>query len=328
MPKNPTQEVMRLIGHKRLILTAAVFALFFLALLAQTVKPANAQTAASVAADSSLIKVQVGAWLVNVEKVDLAANSYRLDFYLWFKFDPNQISVEDVKDFEFMNGAPTKYEVYSNASYLEYRVRGDFITTFDFSNYPFENHDLTVQIEHNNYDSNSLIFMVDPDSNIEQAANVAGWNLGGFKTGVTEHVYGDKSFSRFYFSVNLARPQVSAFIKTALPISVITTISLLAFFIAPQNFSMRITLAVTTLLAATTFHLSMLNGIPPTGYLTFADRMMISVYAIFLYNLASSVYIMYLVDCKLPEKASAIKSKALRFLPVVIIIMVLLTLIR
>jgi len=35
-----------------------------------------------------LASVEVGVWLVNVEKVDLSAGSYRLDFYLWFRFDP------------------------------------------------------------------------------------------------------------------------------------------------------------------------------------------------------------------------------------------------
>jgi len=86
------------------------------------------------------------------------------------------------------------------------------------------------------------------------------------------------------------------------PISVITAISLLALFIAPQNFKMRITLAVITLLSVTTFHLSILSGIPTTGYLTFADKIIIGVYALFLYNLASSVYILRLVDAKKPEE--------------------------
>jgi len=87
-----------------------------------------------------------------------------------------------------------------------------------------------------------------------------------------------------------------------LSITVITTISLLALFIAPQNFKMRITLAVITLLSVTTFHLSILSGIPTTGYLTFADKIIIGVYALFLYNLASLVYILRLVDAKKPEE--------------------------
>ncbi|MEM3569960.1 MAG: hypothetical protein QXI20_10550, partial [Candidatus Jordarchaeales archaeon] len=60
---------------------------------------------------SNPTNIEVGVWLVNVEKVDLSAGSYRLDFYLWFRFDPSEISLEDVKEFEFVNGFPTKYEV-------------------------------------------------------------------------------------------------------------------------------------------------------------------------------------------------------------------------
>ena len=297
----------------RLVVVGA-FALVFLALFAQN----------ATAADNSRgnpVNVQVGVWLVNVEKVDLSANSYRLDFYLWFRFNPSEINLDEVKDFEFINGAPTKYEVNVNEleGYLEYRVRGDFIKTFDFSHYPFETHELAVEIEHKNLDINSLIFEEDSTSNIDPDASVAGWELGVFQTSVTEHSYGEDTFSRFVFSVDLKRPGLSSFIKTVLPVAVITTISLLAFFMAPQNFAQRITLGVTTLLSATTFHLSLINGIPPTGYLTFADRMMLSVYAIFLYNLASSVYIMRLVDCKKIDEAFSFKRKALRFLPVLII---------
>jgi hypothetical protein len=115
---------------------------------------------------------------------------------------------------------------------------------------------------------------------------------------------------------------ISAFVKSVLPVSVITAISLLAFFMAPANFAQRITLAVTTLLAATTFHLSLLSGIPPTGYLTFADRIMISVYGIFLFNIAASVLIMRHVDSKKLDEASHLKRKSLLLLPVVVVIMI------
>jgi hypothetical protein len=312
-------------NRKQLLLTVAVLALFCLSLSSLIAKPADAQTPeVTTTTASTATHVKVGVWLNNVEKVDLAGNSYRLDFYLWFSFDPSQISLAEVKQFEFINGAPLKTEVDSNTSYLEYRVKGDFITSFDFSQYPFESHALPVQLEHNNLDNTQLVYEPDTNSNIEKTATVAGWNIGGFQTGTIEHVYGDQTFSRFNFSVTIAKPLVSSFIKNVLPISVITAISLLALFIAPQNFTMRITLAVTTLLAATTFHLSMLSGIPTTGYLTFADKIMIGVYALFLYNLASSVYIMRLVDTKKPEVALKVKSFAIRFLPVMVIVIAVL----
>ena len=91
---------------------------------------------ANAAAD---VEVEVGIWLVNVEKVDLAASSFKLDFYLWFNFDPSKISLKEIKEFEFINGAPAKYEITSDEErgYLEYRVRGDFIKTFDFTTVSF-----------------------------------------------------------------------------------------------------------------------------------------------------------------------------------------------
>ena len=272
----------------------------------------------------SVVEVEVGIWLVNVEKVDLAASSFKLDFYLWFNFDPSEISLNDVAEFEFINGAPSKYEIATNEEgYLEYRVRGDFIKAFDFTQYPFENQELAIQLEHKFLDFSELIYVSDSTSTIDPEATVTGWDIASFETSINEHSYGSEVYSRFVSKVVLQRPALSAFIKSVLPISVITTISLLAFFISPNNFAQRIGLGVTTLLSATAFHLSLVNGIPPTGYLTFADRMMIGIYTIFLYNLSVSVYIMKLVDKKRIEDAEKFNKKALRLLPMLIVAVII-----
>ncbi|MEM3627913.1 MAG: hypothetical protein QXJ11_06480 [Candidatus Bathyarchaeia archaeon] len=291
--------------------------LFLFSILMRNVKTANSS--------SNPASVTVGVLVVNVERVDLAASSYRLDFYLWFWFDPSEINIEKVRDFEFVNGIPTtKYEVKANETlgYLEYRIRGDFMKTFDFSRYPYETHALTVELEHKNLNASLLVFEADLTSTIDEAVNVAGWEIGDFEQSVTEHSYIDETYSRFVFSITLKRPVVSSFIKNFLPIAVITTISLLAFAISPQNFAQRISLGVTTLMSAAASHLALLSGIPPVGYLTLADRMMLAIYAIFLYNLSASVYIMKLVDAKKTEEAQKFNKKALKTLPILIIILI------
>ena len=265
-------------------------------------------------------EVTVGVWLINVEKVDLASSTFKLDFYMWFKFDPEQISLQEVKDFEFINGAPTKYEITAEEGYLEYRVKGDFFKTFDFTDYPFENQELKVPIEHKSLDSTQLVYIPDiEESKIDQEANVAGWTLNAFSVASADHSYGTESYSRFVSTVILQRPLFSSIFKSVMPIAVITTIALLAFFVSPKNFAQRIGLGVTTLLSATAFHLSLLSGIPPTGYLTFADKMMIFVYALFLYDLSVSVLIMRYVDAKKEEAAEKINKKALKILPFIIL---------
>ena len=272
----------------------------------------------------SPVEVLTGVRLVNVEKVDLASNTYRLDFYLWFSWTPGKIDMARVEEFEFLNGSPSKDVVFftEEEGFLEYRVRGDFVKTFDFSRYPFESHTLLVAIEHKNMNSTELVYTVDVDSSLDSGVNVVGWDLLGFDTYVVEHKFSGNSFSNFVFDLKVGRPLISSFVKNVLPITVIVIISLLTFFIAPQNFGQRIGLAVSTLMAASAFHLSLLSGLPPTGYLTLADRMMLIVYIIFLFNLAVSVYIMKLVDTSRREEAARFNSRAAKILVVLTVILI------
>jgi hypothetical protein len=119
------------------------------------------------------VHIHIGTWLINVQKIDLSASSYRLDFYLWFSFDPAQINASQIKQFEFTNGQPTIKQIDENNSYIEYRVTGDFLKTFDFSKYPFETHTLTVELEHTNLPCDCLIYDIDSSSGVEAAACVA-----------------------------------------------------------------------------------------------------------------------------------------------------------
>jgi hypothetical protein len=275
--------------------------------------------AAPVKAEGQPVEVLTGVRLINVENVDLTANNYKLDFYIWFSWDPSQITLKQIQDFEFLNGAPSKDIVYVTEAegFVQYRVKGDFIKTFDFTRYPFETQDLQVKIEHKNLNSTALVYVADPDSSLDSGVNVVGWDLLSFETSVTEHRFSGNNFSNFVFDLNVGRPFFSSLVKNILPITVITIISLLTFLIHPKNFGQRIGLAVSTLMAASAIHLSLLNALPPTGYLTLADRMMLIVYIIFLYNLAASVYIMRLVDRNKIDEAGKFNTLAVRALAVV-----------
>lgn len=279
---------------------------------------------APAAAQTQPIEVLTGVRLLNVEKVDLSANCYKLDFYLWFSWDPADITLAQIKEFEFLNGSPSKDVVYvtEEEGFIQYRVKGDFVKTFDFTRYPFETHNLKVVVEHKNLNSTDLIYVPDPDSSLDSGVNIVGWDLVNFGTSAVEHGFSGNSFSNFVVDLNVGRPFFSSLIKNVLPITVVTIISLLTFVIHPKNFGQRIGLAVSTLMAASAIHLSLLNALPPTGYLTLADRMMLIVYIIFLFNLAASVYIMRLVDKSKTDEAVAFNSKSVRILALLTVAMI------
>jgi hypothetical protein len=94
---------------------------------------------------------------------------------------------------------------------------------------------------------------------------------------------------------------------------------------AHRNHSQKMVLGITTLLSAAAFHLSLLSGIPPTGYLTLADRMMISVYILFPFNIGSAVYLMKLSRANKKEQATVYNKKAQRMLPIIIAALVIMT---
>jgi hypothetical protein len=262
-------------------------------------------------------QVEAGIWLINIERFDLSTGNYNVDFYLWFRWDGNSTLPID---FEFMNGRATSVDVVAQRDgYYEVRVRGNFIKKLDFAEFPFDEHKLTIEIEDKTQAKDLLLLVPDnAESGIDDQINVPGWELKEWSIDTEEHKYPDEDFSRLIFSFTLARSPLSSILKTVVPIVIITTIAMLAFLVAPKNFAQRIGLGVTTLLAAVAAHLNLANQLPPIGYLTMGDKIMIIVYALFLHGLLTSVIIMRYVDKEKHEEASNLNRKSAYFIPIII----------
>lgn len=282
--------------------------------------PASGLTAEPEVLPEKPVEVLVGARFNHLNEMDISSNSYNLDFYIWFEWDEDEISCRDVESFEFINGRPEIICISNETQFIEYRVIGDFICPFDCRNYPFDTHRLQVKVEHQSWNSSYVVYVADVEySKIDENGTFAGWTPSSFRTGIEEHELGGTVMSDFVFSVDVTRPVLNSIVKYVLPITVITLISLLTFFIEPTQFGQRITIVVTTLIAASATHLGVLNGLPVTAYMTVADRIMFIVYVIFLANLGVTVYLMRLVNRNKFEEASAFNRLALRLIVVLFV---------
>jgi hypothetical protein len=297
---------------------------FIASMLAVSVVPAAAFKGSSTglttdpeALPEKPVEVTVGARFFHLNKIDISSNSYTLDFYLWFEWDEDEIRCKDVESFEFLNGRPEIICISNETEFIEYRVIGDFVCNFDCRSYPFDAHRLQVMVEHQSWNCSYIVYVVDEEySKIDEKATFSGWTPSRFNTGIEEHDIEDALMSDFVFSVDVIRPVLNSLVKYVLPITVITLISLLTFFIEPTQFGQRITVIVTTLIAASATHIGIINGLPVTAYLTVADRIMFVVYVIFLANLGVTVYLMRLVNRNKFEEASAFNRLALRLIVV------------
>ena len=146
---------------------------------------------ARVSAKPSTVVISV--FIMNVEKVDLTESKHRIDFYLMFEFDSSEISLDDIRNFQFVNGEPSMRELEvgidgSQAS-IVYRVRGDFVTAFKLGRYPFDSHNIEIfidlpliNIEHN-FETN--MFSVD-------TMVIVGWDYEGIESRVEERFYAEE----------------------------------------------------------------------------------------------------------------------------------------
>lgn len=73
---------------------ALILVLILIAVSSVLLENVNCQTETNPS--RGIVHVQVGVWIVNIQKIDLAASTYRLDFYLWFNFNPQQINANEV----------------------------------------------------------------------------------------------------------------------------------------------------------------------------------------------------------------------------------------
>jgi hypothetical protein len=264
----------------------------------------------------------IGVYLINVGKIELQTGSYDLDFYIWFATDnPDVDFTQRAPRFDFMNALRTTVEPSRvEPGYYEARVKGTFIKNMDFRQYPFDTQQVTIEIE--GFDTvDKLVFKPDLEATgYDELINVPGWTLGEGRSEVVEHRYPDGTYSRYIFTFSIERAPLSSFLKTIFPVLIITTIAMLAFWMSPTNFAPRIGLAASTLLAAVAAHLNAANQLPPIGYLTLIDKVMIVVYALFLNNLLSMVLQMRLVDHDRKEEAIKVNAKMRRLMPVIIVV--------
>lgn len=255
--------------------------------------------------------VKVGVWINAIEKVDVPSQTFTIDFYVWFKYEGEKPNIE------FLRGSPTAMSlIREEENYLEYRVKGIYVSSLNFRNFPFDEHLLRVELEDKNRGVSELVFEPDEEeSGLDPELTVPGWEVKDFKLYVDQHVYPDENYSRFIFGVTVYRSKTSAFFKYFFPILIITLISLLTFSISVKNFGQRVGICVTTLMSAVAYHLAALSGLPSLGYLTLFDRIMLVVYTLFLYNLVVSVQAMRLVEAGKVREAEGFETRMQNFLP-------------
>jgi hypothetical protein len=263
-------------------------------------------------------KIKIGCYVLNIGKFDVITGTYTVDFYLDITADPKESDMGEMK-LEFMNGRAASTDKLIDTPHEKfYRIQANLATNVDMHRFPWDTHDLPLILEHSTRAKDELEFELDDkQTGIDPAVTFVGWNLLGFDQKVIDHEYPvyDEVYSQYVYTIHIARIYFVSTLKTFLPVLCFLVISMVSLLVTLEKLDSRIGMNTAMLIASVLYHLSIANQLPPAGYLTVADKVMVATYSTIGINLIISVHMMRLMQAKKDEAARKLREVCFWLVP-------------
>ncbi|MEW6401585.1 MAG: hypothetical protein AB1649_07290 [Chloroflexota bacterium] len=275
--------------------------------------------------NSSLQSAQDVYWVevivLNISDINLTAGTYSMDFYIMFTCENAPCTYEPTWDILNTTGefSAADQGVSVPFEYYEYRVKADMIGKVDYSFYPFDYMYIEIFVEDKEHNANQLTYQFQNVDVDEILFNPSGWfHRSEYDGGYTYQAnYGDANivYDRLDVWLFLERDWSGAFMKTIFAAIVIVMIGMLSFLMKADATTERLALTSSTLVAIVLYHISLVSGVPATGYLTFTDKFMVWTYLIVFISLVISVLMMVHVNGGHTDKAERLHARTRWLIP-------------
>jgi hypothetical protein len=153
--------------------------------------------------------VNVGLRINNFEQFDMVKDSFTFDGILSFKFNPNQISLETVKNFSFKHGkilsiSPPTTTITDNMLTARYDIQIQFTNYINSKYFPLDDHLISIILVQKDVSPGELIYDANnEDFIIGQDMNFIGWHNVGQNV---ETGYIEERLNQFDSTKTLYRP--------------------------------------------------------------------------------------------------------------------------
>lgn len=249
-------------------------------------------------------QVYIGVYVNQVYDISLRDNKFSVDFYVWFRWTSD--SINPLESFEVVNGRTESidgiYEdVVDGYQYAACRVVSTITKFWDVSDFPLDDHVLTIEIEDTDNENFKLQYLADSENcAMNPDIRIPGWRVEKAWGQVRDHRYqtnyGDISlptnsesvYSRFVYSISAVRPGLGYFIKLFFGVMIAALIAFLAFFIKPTDLDPRFGLGIGAIFAAVASEYVITSALPDTNVMTLADKLHILAFIFIFLSLAQS----------------------------------------
>lgn len=244
-------------------------------------------------------QVVVGAFINDIQQLDLAAGSYSMDLYLWMRWtgdrsDPtDSIEVMNSNTFENTTTSQTggvagkplfaaPRVMPDGSKYMAFRYQGVFSRKMNLERFPFDMQSLVAIFEDQDQDSRQLVYVPDTQPvRINDSVNIPGYRIGTPTLTIRPHRYPtnfgdltaepDEEYSRIIISVPVNRDVLPYMVKIILPIMIVILITALIYVLPGRFEEARTGIGVTAMLTMVALQWTTDEGLPSVEYLTLLD---------------------------------------------------------
>jgi hypothetical protein len=242
-------------------------------------------------------RVKVGFNMNDFLLFDIVKNDFVMNAFIWFKFDPKEVSAETIDKFAFTKGdilkkSDARITTANGITTVFYTIRVAFSSIVDYTRFPIDDHTLFLNLTNPAVTAEQLIYDVDHEGYVvAESLYLTGWNVVGHETkssGFSTINLGDNQTitqPKTVFSIDVSKQDLRQLALIFLPLLFLFYVGLLTFAIRDAAVAMTFPLASISGLFAYSFVIQTLA--PAVGYFMISDYL-------FLFFLISS-FIIFLV---------------------------------
>ena len=249
------------------------------------------------------VEYKIGIALANIGKIDRESGSYELTFWTTIVTDESvDLTKNPPGEFDYTNGNIIRISGQNlEPHFYKEKVQGVFFNDIDFRNYPFEEINLAIHIEtFFPVTADDVIFTINQEymaPELYETVSVPGWEILNptAETYIDSAPWADFPHAKIVFPVT-TDPN-GTFVKKIFPIIIITIFGVATFWMTPRRDGDRLQILAAVLAATVFYHVGFfLAELPPIGYSTMADKIMIASYSLYIYSLVVVIFHRHNID--------------------------------
>jgi len=232
--------------------------------------------------------VRAGIYITSIHDIDFKQRDYAMNMWLWLRYKK--------KEFDFLQNLEVPQAKSVNKSFSTIDTSGDEVyllmklecimsDSWRIEKFPFDKQKLRFSIENSQFDSRSLVFVIDTlGKHLDPRYAIKGWQVDSLNlttgTRIYETNFGDKAvptphseYSNFKVVVNIERDAMGLFWKLFLGMYVSFLIAYVCFYIHADSFDSRFGLSVGGLFAVVGNKYIVDSSLPESSTFTLVDTL-------------------------------------------------------